>query len=173
MSWSKGTALMLTVLALAGPSLGGCGFRPAYGTMGHRGGAVAELNRVFIEPIADRSGQVLRNHLIDRFYTDGRPEQTDYRLSVSLTAAREDLGIQKNAVATRARLRMTAHYELTETATGKVVYRTHSRSIVSYNLLEAQYATLVAEQDAYERALQQLAEDIESRLALYFSRDKS
>ncbi len=167
------TALLLG-LALTLPALSACGFRPVYGTGAASVGgkaAAAELANVAIDPIPERSGQVLRNLLIDRMYAEGRPGNPAWRLRVGLSSVEEDLGIRKDATATRARLRLTANYELVDTGTNQVVYRSFSRSIVSYNLLEEQYATLVAEQDAYDRGLNELAEDIRTRLALYFARE--
>lgn len=162
-----------TVLALAAllpAGLGGCGFQPVYGSFADRAAPVEQLNLVQIDPIPDRTGQVLRNLLIDRFYPAGRPADPKYRLAVALASSEESLGIRPDATATRARLRLQASYELIDVATGQVVYRTFSRALVSYNLLEAQYATLVSQQDAYERGLVELSEDIRTRLALYFKR---
>jgi len=164
--------LLLIWLALAGPALSGCGFTPVYGDRGVSASpaAAARLDSVAIEPIGERNGQMLRNLLIDRMYADGRPADPAYRLVIRLAATEEDLGIRRDATATRARVRLVADYELVDTASNEVVYRTFSRAVVSYNLLEAQYATLVAEQDAYERGLIELADDIRTRLALFFAR---
>lgn len=161
----------LAALALLGPALSGCGFRPVYGSYSAAAVSGAELGQVAIEPIGERNGQVLRNLLIDRFYADGRPASPSHRLLIRLAATEEDLGIRRDATATRARIRLVADYELVDGTTGQTVYRSFSRAVVSYNLLEAQYATLVAEQDAYERGLTELAEDIRTRIALFFTRD--
>lgn len=160
------------VLALGLGLLSACGFQPVYGTRSLDTGVApgVALTNVAVDPIPDREGQVLRNKLIDRMYVEGRPADPAYRLSIRLTAQEEDLGIRQDATATRARLRLVASYELIDTKTGQPVYRSFSRSIVSYNLLEAQYATLVSEQDAYERALTEVAEDIRTRIALFFAR---
>ncbi|MFV3127319.1 LPS assembly lipoprotein LptE [Niveispirillum sp. KHB5.9] len=160
------------MLALLPAMLGACGFKPVYGTGAHESAVGVALANVQIDPIVDRNGQVLRNNLIDRFYTDGRPASPRYRLSVALAATEEELGIQKDATATRARLRLQASYELIEISTGQVVYRTFSRSVVSFNLLDSQFAVLATRQDAYDRGLTELADDIRTRLSLYFARDK-
>lgn len=160
------------LLALMPAVLGACGFKPVYGTASHDSAVGVALANVQIDPITDRNGQVLRNNLIDRFYTDGRPANARYRLAVALAATEEELGIQKDATATRARLRLQASYELIEISTGQVVYRTFSRSIVSFNLLDSQFAVLATRQDAYDRGLTELADDIRTRLSLYFARDK-
>ncbi|OYQ35171.1 hypothetical protein CHU95_08010 [Niveispirillum lacus] len=162
------TALLLVLPPVA---LGGCGFKPVYGTASQGSAVGAALANVQIDPIVDRNGQVLRNNLIDRFYTDGRPSSARYRLAVALAATEEELGIQQDATATRARLRLQASYELIEISTGQVVYRTFSRSIVSFNLLDSQFAVLATRQDAYDRGLTELADDIRTRLSLYFARD--
>lgn len=160
------------LLALLPAALRACGFTPVYGTGAHESAVGTALANVQIDPIVDRNGQVLRNNLIDRFYTDGRPDSPRYRLSVALAATEEELGIQKDATATRARLRLQASYELIEISTGQVVYRTFSRSIISFNLLDSQFAVLATRQDAYDRGLTELADDIRTRLSLYFARDK-
>ncbi|MQP66710.1 hypothetical protein GE253_15345 [Niveispirillum sp. SYP-B3756] len=161
-------AALIALLPLAG-----CGFQPVYGT--RAGGVTAgmALANVQIDPIPDRNGQVLRNNLIDRFYTDGRPADARYRLAVALSAAEEQLGIQKDATATRARLRLQANYELIDNHSGQVVYRTFSRSVISFNLLDSQFAVLASRQGAYDRGLTELADDIRTRLSLYFVRDAS
>lgn len=174
MTQSLSRLSMLLMLALLSGGLGACGFTPVYGTAGRPNAAAVEsaLANVQIDPITDRNGQVLRNNLIDRFYADGRPASPRYRLSVGLAATEEELGIQKDATATRARLRLQASYELIDTTNGQVVYRTFSRSVISYNLLDSQFAILATKQDAYDRGLTELADDIRARLSLYFARDK-
>lgn len=163
--------LIALLLALSPAVLSACGFSPVYGVASRPDGAVGQaLANVQIDPIADRNGQVLRNNLIDRFYGEGRPSSPRYRLAVALAATEEELGIQKDATATRARLRLQASYELIDSNSGQVVYRTFSRSVISYNLLDSQFAVLATKQDAYDRGLTELADDIRARLALYFAR---
>ncbi|MDE1149037.1 MAG: LPS assembly lipoprotein LptE [Azospirillaceae bacterium] len=163
------------LLLLAGPlALSACGFHTVYGSHTAQDGkptTEAQLSTVSIDIIPDRVGQMLRNNLIDRFYRDtGRPAKPVYRLSVALRSTKENLGIQKDATATRARLHVMADYQLIDVKTSKTLYRTSSRSIISYDISEAQYSTMVAEQDAYDRALTEVAEEITARLALYFDR---
>jgi len=78
------------------------------------------LNFVAIDNIPDRPGQELRNLLIDRFYVDGRPAQTNYHLKIALTMTEIQLGIQTDATSTRSQLNMTAKYTLVDNA-GKTV----------------------------------------------------
>lgn len=145
--------------------LGGCGFRPIYG--GGVGGDVGEdLASVEIGLIGDRVGQQLRNELMDRFYTAGRPVAADYRLDTVLAISEATLAFRKDTTAARAEVRMTATYLLKDQA-GAVAFRGLSQSSAGYSILTDQYGTLVNEMDAYDQAVEQLADDITRRLALY------
>jgi LPS-assembly lipoprotein len=165
---SRSRAALAVGIALLA-ALPGCGFQPLYGTHAGQPAAGEQLANVAIDVIPDRNGQVLRNLLIDRFYRDGRPAAPSYRLAVQLQAFEENLGIRPDATATRARLRLFANYQLIDNA-GKVAFRASSRSIVSYDILDAQYATLAGQQDAYQRGLTELSDEIRTRLALHFTR---
>ncbi|MCM0018644.1 MAG: hypothetical protein NBV67_01485, partial [Tagaea sp.] len=63
--------------------LAGCGFEPLHRTTA-RGSAADSLAAIRIDPIADRSGQILRNYLLDRLSPRGTPARPDYVLRVRL-----------------------------------------------------------------------------------------
>lgn len=170
MSWSdalRGAALGTALLA-APLALSGCGLHPLYGEQSAGRAVGGELQQVAIDLIPERNGQVLRNLLMDKFYLEGRPAKPDYRLAIQLTSIEENLGIRPDATATRSRVRLNADVQLLSATTGEVLYHTSARSIVSYDILQAQYATLVGQQDAFQRGLTQLSEDIRTRLAIHF-----
>ncbi len=164
---------LLTVLVLL--ALGGCGFKPLYGEKGASGKPVVQsaLGQVAINPIRSRTGQVLRNELIDRMNPRGQPGVgAAYRLVVRLSVRKQELGIRRDETATRANLILTAAYVMTEASSGKAVLSGISRTITSFNILDNEFATLMGEKDARERGAGQLAEDITTRVALYFNRTK-
>lgn len=206
-------------------SLSACGFQPVYATKDYRlsnppsGSAsiTADLALVRLLPVKEsidsslqqssgRGGQKLQNLLIDRMYPQGYPQQPRYTLDVNLASTETQLGIQKDATATRAELQMNAELFLrpvtaadqvvapepadsskagrnklrvvNQTADGRpttsfsaTVYHTTIRTRVSYNILTAQYGTLVARENAIDRGLEQVADEIVNRLSLYYSRD--
>ncbi|MBP2293890.1 LPS assembly lipoprotein LptE [Azospirillum rugosum] len=162
---------LLTLAVLAPVALGtaACGFQPLYGGRG-AANVSAKLQEVDIGIIPDQYGQQLRNLLIDRFYKDGRPAHSQYRLLTTLTAAEQKLALQKDATAVRAQLVVYAPYQLVDIATGKVVLSALSRSFISYNVLEQQYAGLVTVENAYDRALLEVSNDITARVAMYLNR---
>jgi LPS-assembly lipoprotein len=150
-------------------------YQPVYGGKSFSSAPTAQenrLNRVALGNIPDENGQQLRNLLIDRMYTAGRPDKPAHQLNVTLTSLEEKLGLQKDATTTRARLTLSTSYALVDTATGKTVFSNSARSVVSYNILDAQYATLASKENAYDRALRELSDMIVGRLLLYFGNEE-
>lgn len=152
--------------------LSACGFHPVYGS--HGGGdnspAAAALNRISIDNIPDHSGQLLRNDLIDSMYGKGRPAQPAYTLTVKLRQTEEDIGILANATATRTMLNMYGDYVLKDMQ-GKEILKGTAHSVASFNQLSDQYATLVARNDAIERTINEVSQQIVNRLSLHFAED--
>lgn len=171
MWWCRQALLSLALVTAALGGLAGCGFHPVYGTGAGQVAASEQLNRVNIGNIPNRSGQQLRNLLIDRFYTTGAlPESEDYRLNINLTATERKLGVRRDASATRGQMLISADFQLQDIASNKVLYRSNSSVRVSYNILDAPFATLATKDHAYERGLVHLADDIRTRVGLYFAR---
>jgi LPS-assembly lipoprotein len=155
----------LAILAIM--FLSACGFSPVYGTKSPS----QALNQVKISAIPDRSGQVVRNHLIDQFYQDGYPTDPRYALSVSQIIENiVEIGIDKDDEASRSQLRLSATMRLVETETNKMVLERTVRATSGYNILAGQFTTFVTEQDARQQALKAIAEDIQAQLELYFNR---
>ena len=169
--WSPrvaGRAVLPTVLA-ASLLLSACGLRPLYASGGITD-VSEELSQVDVAIIPDRSGQILRNYLIQGLNTGGRPAEPVYRLSVDLRERQEDLGIDKTDSAQRANLVMTARFSLHTAADDQEVLDRRVGIITSYSILLDEFATQSSQNAARDRALRQLGSDIRTQLALYFSR---
>jgi len=149
--------------------LAACGFSPIYGSHGDEGTPVAEaLSSVFISNIPNEDGQKLRNRLMDRMYFHGRPQDPLARLDVSLSSSESGLGIQKDATTSLSELTMNASYTLRGMDSKQLLAGT-AKSIVIYSKLDAQYGTLAAQRNAYDRAITELCEQIVSRISLYYA----
>ncbi len=148
--------------------LGACGFRPLYSER-HNAGVTAELAATRIDLIADRTGQKLHNFLLDRFNPNGSAARPRYGLQVRVQTQRRELGIRKDETATRANLTLTASYTLRDWRTNRSLYQGTSSSTNSYNILESDFATLAALNDATTRAARELSEKIKTRLSIFFS----
>jgi hypothetical protein len=163
MRYFAAAALIVSLFALTA-----C-YTPLYGAKGLSATTQEQsLNDIFIGAIDGENGQKLRNLLIDRMYYNGRPAKASRNLEVTLTVVEEHLGLQKDAVTTRARLNVNAEYKLSVASLGKVLLADKTRSIVSFDILTQDYATLASRENAYDRALKEVADRITTRVLLYF-----
>jgi len=162
MSWSK--ALLFTVLT---GLLTACGFRPLYGDFS---GAkvMPELETIFIVPIADRGGQILRNELLSLINPRGVHAHANYQLSIGL-AETESRQLQRtDETATRADLRLNATFTLNRLKDNEIILSGGSISLASYDLVDAEYVRIAAKENARIRAAKDMARDIRSRLSTFF-----
>jgi len=127
-----------------------------------------EMAAVEIALITDRTGQLLRNELLDQLTPTGIANKPRYLLSVHLTESKKNLAIRRDLTATRANLTITAQFKLTTWPSDELLLEGRSRSLNSYNISTFNFATLSAENDARRRAARAVAEDIATRLAIYF-----
>ena len=160
----KQAAFAATLLVAASSLLGACGFQPVYGE--RRAAGAATLATIDIERIEDRSGQKLRTMLRERLSPRGATGRPLYRLSVTLSESKSELAIRRDESATRANLSLNATFTLTRLPPGPPGSVTRTAfSTNSYNVLDSEFATLSAENDARNRALRSLAEEIRLRVA--------
>lgn len=155
----------LTTLGL----LTGCGFTPIYGSAGPSN-ISADLSTVQVARIKDRTGQQLRNLLLNRINPGGSPNKPNYRLSVQLSESKQELAIKKSEISTRANLTFTARFQLQ--GLGQFKGRTFSgnaKIVTSYNILSSDFGTLATEQNARRRAVRELSDDITNRIAAYLN----
>src|SRR5262249_33703838 len=126
---------------------------------------------VDIGNIPDRDGQYLRNQLIDRLYLDGRPDQTIYALKIApIKTTTLNLGIQKDATATRALAEVDTTMQLVEKASGKGLLQRELRATGGYNRPDTQSATIVSRQSVEEHMLDKTADDVTRERGLYSHR---
>jgi LPS-assembly lipoprotein len=150
--------------------LPGCGFRPLYGERANAPRISRQLADIGIDVIPNRPGQILRNELLDRISPQGTPAQPAFLLGVQLSEFRQDLAVRRDETATRTNVILSAQFALRRAFDNQVVHGGIAVVRNSFDLLENKFATLAAEEDARARALRQLAEEIRTRLAIYFER---
>jgi len=149
--------------------LSGCGFRPLYSETATGDGVLAEFAGVEISPISDRLGQNVHNHLLDMLNPRGRPARPTYRLKVELQESIQKLAVRRTALATRANLLVGAEFWLVDTSNGKTVTSGTADVVSSYNILDSEFATLSAENNARDRSALLIAQDIRARIGVYFA----
>ena len=154
--------------------LSACGFTPVYGEgvqASKPNSITSQLNNIDIDIIPNREGQFLRNALIDRFYSNGLPNNAAYALKVSSINERVyDFDITQESEATRQQLRLTTTMRLLDKKTNKTLLTRDLNAISSNNVLESEFSTLVTEQNSRENALNDLARQVERQITLYFSK---
>ncbi len=147
--------------------LSACGFTPLYSNQK----TIESLSSIEIDVIPNQEGQFLRNVLIDRFYNNGMPLTSTYKLTIApLQERRKDLDVTITSDTTRAQMMLSSRLTLTEISTGKTLLQRPLKSITSYNVLGSEFATRVTEKNARENALDNIARQIEKALVLYLGR---
>lgn len=155
-------------------ALGGCGFHPLYASHA-RSGFDADLASIKVNTIADRQGQVLAITLRDGLNPRGARVETRYTLDVVLTDARADIGIRPDGTASRREVTMTAKFILKDVkkpTDSAIVLQGITHSVSSFDVLNDNYATVVAEHSAEERTVHDVGDDILTRLELYVSKHR-
>ena len=150
-------------------ALSGCGWEPLYADRA-AGPADADLRAIKVDPIPERIGQRLALALRESLNPDGAPAPQRYRLSILLSTSRSDLGIQQTGLGTRGKLDATAIISLREIKTNAMLIFTSSHVAESFDILANEYASVVAEDDARTRAVEELRRDIMTRLTLFLQR---
>jgi len=149
-------------------AIGGCGFRPLYGTHGPAASpqVTQALATVSVLPLPNRQGMKLSRILNEQLRPRGASVAAAYNLEVGLSERIDELGIRKDATSSRANFVLTAQFYLRES--GRRIFGDQVQSIVSYNILDDQYATVASQANAEDRAIQQVGEQMKTRLAIYF-----
>lgn len=152
--------------------LSSCGFEPMYGNLGATAQKSVEGNYSDIEiaNIPNREGQYLRNALIDRLYTEGRPADARYVLEIEpLKRSLTNQAIQKDATYTRSLMEYSTTIRLRDQkAENVVVLERKQRALGSYNLLDNQFATISSRDSLNDHLLDELADSIQLAIALHF-----
>lgn len=161
-----------------------CGFQPlhrvetpvaptdrlANGVSQQRAWMLASLEINMVQ--GDRSSQVLAQLLEDRLapYRRGWApmvgQTLPHRLVIRLEEQNRDLDLRKNDTATRAQKMLIAKTSLLRAQQEQPLWRADLRSVNSYNILPSQYTTYVTDQDARQRGLTDIANQIIMRLQM-------
>jgi len=150
--------------------LGGCGFHPLYAESGPSGGGHQIFQSIYVEPIdGEVAGYEMRNSLIDLLHGANRPEEAEYRLSITIRQIIQGIAIENDASITRYNYSLQADYTLTDRKTGKTIKEGSESTIAPYDVVTSPYATEVAERNAQKSGAHDLASRIQVELAAYFA----
>jgi LPS-assembly lipoprotein len=165
MWWSERRTRRAILRALAlPPLLAACGFTPLYGTGAP---AAAMAGRVDVAPMQGAAGFAMRERLTGRL---GPATAPTHRLEVSLELTRAGVALTQENVTTRYNVTGVAEYRLVPLAGGPPVTSGTLRTVTGYSApasaTGSAFAARAAEQDAYRRLANDLADEVVQRLAL-------
>lgn len=166
--------LSLAALLGLGLVISGCQVRPLYSTNSPSGQALnSELSSVDIAPAKNRVDQEIRNHLIFAFTGGGEAGTPLYRLEMTTKNSAADFDIEAGSgLSTAARVSLTANYRLLRLSDRSELTKGSSFFTASYRKSAQRFANDRALRDAENRAAEQVANDIQLRLASYFASGK-
>ena len=155
--------LALALLLLL--ALSGCGFKPLYSRGTEAADERLATNRV--SPIPDRLGQRLAIDLRDTFNPLGRKVDATHALNVSLVTERREVAVRRDGTASRVELVVNANYTLADLSTQRSVLTGIARSRDTFDLVDNEYANVIAGESAQARTLRFITEEIRTRIALF------
>src|SRR5246500_5914086 len=178
MSSARIVARCLAVVALAALTSGG--FQPMYAEHGDGTPALREKLMGGELPPVDkpnasrdaRLGVEIRNALAFKLYGNATGMPPTHRLVIRFTTTRSSLMIDPNtALPTSENYGIDAQFNLVDIATDKSVMTGTTFSRVTYDMPGSyqRFARSRAFRDAEDRACQEIAENIGTRIASYFS----
>jgi hypothetical protein len=118
-----------------------------------------------ITPIADYDGVKLRQILREGMQPHGAAAHPLYELDIQLRSVTQELGVRRDATSSRANRIYTARFALLQN--GKRVFADQVQSVVSYNIADDQYATVTSVNDAGDRAIKQIGDEIKTRIGIF------
>jgi len=147
--------------------LSACGFSPVYGDRTVQ----SDLAEIVVSNIPNRSGQIVRNHLIDTLYRNGAPINAQYELIIAPIIETEvEIGIDQDDEASRAQLRLRTLMQIRDVSNNTIILTRSVRATTGYNILDGQFTTFVTKADARNNALRVLSDNIITQLELHFRR---
>lgn len=151
--------------------LSGCGFQPLYPVDQKR-----DIG-VYVDPIQDREGQILRHHLQTLFSEKTKKSESPYVLTVSLTTHEEELGFRRDETSRRTRITLTAQYVLKNRETEEVLVQQEVSVLTGYSTGSkssfASFPLIVSKSDSVKRGLSQLARDIHISIYSFLVSDEA
>lgn len=161
----------LTLATLAGLALAGCTVQPLYApTPAATAGQAAVFASVYIEPIDDRVGQELRNHLIFLMNSGGgQPANPAYGLTLTVKTTATDAAVvqisDSEGEPTARTVTVAGSYVLTRMDDDVVVSKRRSSASASYDVSLQEFANTRAQRDAENRAAREAAEHLRALIA--------
>lgn len=141
--------------------LAACGFQPMYGNSSYR----QALTGITVAEMDGREGQLFKQKLEDQINPAAETNGSRYLLSPKLNIKKIAVAIDQNRRVSRYNIDTAMTYELKDAGSGKTVHTGTLHALSSFNVVPSEFATYIAERDATDRALSELAIRASQKLA--------
>lgn len=148
--------------------LGACGYKPLYGSQSVAPHVERRLASIYVAPIKDRAGQMMRLALKKRLSPTADGLENVYTLNITLSESLAKLAVEESGFTTRANLKLHTSFKLFRSADQALIFEGKVKTVSSYNELSSDFATKAAQDDARQRAITDLADTLRTRLATFF-----
>jgi LPS-assembly lipoprotein len=169
------TALFLAALA-ASLMLAGCQVRPLYGDSAGAGLSETSdtvrqsLREIDVATPRDRPEQAFRNALLFNLQGGNGPAAMRYRLTYRLVIREQQIALEEITGTPRSyQLQGQLSYLLEDANTGEALMTDRINAIASYDRSSQNFANVRARRDGEDRVGNELARQVEIRIASYFA----
>ncbi|MCX5513870.1 LPS assembly lipoprotein LptE [Kaistia algarum] len=164
----RGAVLMFATLAM----LAGCTVRPVYMPVAGNQFSSVDLSMISVVGGFDRVGQEVRNNLVFIFTGGRTPPPPKYTLNIEVKNSESRLGFTTDSLAPAYQVSIEVKFEVKTIADDRVLIRSSSIGLASYNRSNQSFANERARIDAENRAAKSVADEINLRIALAIAKDK-
>jgi len=164
----KRSLLFLSIISIA--FIQACGFTPVYKKQDGNDSAISSsLKSIEISKIGKGiKGQQLKAKLEDLFNPMRADGEKKYTLSIKLTQNKEAQLIRKIRDIDRYNIVLISEFTLKDKSTDKEIYNGKGKIISGYGVVDSDFATLSAEEDTIRRVTDEMAKEINFKIANYF-----
>lgn len=143
-----------------------CSFQPLYGE--RSGVTIFDVSDVAIAEPADRFSQLVRNNLVGAGDDNGSPSQP-FTMELTFSTSNSAVVRSKKGVNERELLQASVGFRLFDVSDGRLLLEGQAFANIPHDRVDSEFANLQASSDAGQRAARQVADDIRTRLAVFFA----
>lgn len=124
------------------------------------------LSRIFVAPIAERRGQILRAELERRFNTNNKKKNKTHKLQITMEVKKKERNFPRERIIGEVKVKTS--FKLTKNKADEVVLEGIFSERSDYTVLSEFLARRDAEDEAIRHVIERIAGEIALRARLYF-----
>ena len=149
-----------------------CGFSPVYKKDTHNANMSEKLASIDFEEPDNINERIFASRLQDLLNPTSISVPNEHIIEYKIGSEKISLVVERDRTTTRYKIIVTASYKIRDISTNKVISKAIVKREGEYDRVESDYATYVSENDAEERIIRELAEDVKIRIISSMLRHK-